>query len=114
MPDFVSLLGGLDAAIDAHLRDGAFLRPVGGGADRPVRVVLEHPVESERFEGAGFVRTRPTVEISKSSTPLLAKGDIVLIGSVAPYQGWRLAETPIAPGDGRHWRVEVEPLGLIA
>ncbi len=111
MVDFASLLTGLDAAIDAHLRDGALLRPVGGGADRPVRVVLEHPVDSDRFDGAGVVRARPRIEISKSAAPVLIKGDVILIGAGAPYQGWRLAETPLAPGDGRHWVAEVEPIG---
>ena len=114
MPDFNDHLTGLDAAIDAHLRDEAWVRPVAGGADYPVRVQIDHTTDTDRVIGAGVERPRPVVELSVSAAPALRKGDIVLVGAVAPFQGWRLAEAPKRPGDGRQWRAEVEPLGQMA
>lgn len=104
----------LDAAIDAHLRDDAWVRPVAGGVDYPVRVQIEHPTETDRMIGAGVERARPVVELSVSAAPALRKGDFVLVGAVAPFKGWRIAEAPRRPGDGRQWRAEVEPLGEMA
>lgn len=114
MVDFSDSLTGLDDAIDAHLRDDGWIRPVAGGADYPVRVQIEHPTDTDRLIGAGVERPRPVVEISVSAAPALRKGDVVLVGAVAPFQGWRIAEAPKRPGDGRQWRAEVEPLGVLS
>jgi hypothetical protein len=114
MPDFTEHLAGLDDAIDAHLRDDGWVRPVAGGADYPVRIQIDHPTETDRLIGAGVERQRPVVEISAASAPSLRKGDVVLVGAVAPFRGWRVAEAPRRPGDGRQWRAEVEPLGEMA
>ncbi|ADL00695.1 head-tail joining protein [Brevundimonas subvibrioides] len=111
--DFSRHLAGLDAAIDAHLRDDGWIRPKAGGPDVSARIAIEHPSETDRLIGAGIERSRPWVEISISSVPVLVKGDCVLVGAVAPFTGWRIAEAPKRPGDGRHWRAEVEPLGLV-
>lgn len=111
--DFSSHLARIDAAIDAHLRDDGWVRPVGGGADIPVCVSIEHPSETDRVIGAGMERARPVIEISVASVAL-KKGDTVLIGAVAPFRAWRVAEAPRRPGDGRQWMAEVEPLGTLS
>jgi hypothetical protein len=114
MVDFSDSLTGLDAAIDAHLRDDAWIRPLAAGADYLVRVQIDHPTETDRLIGAGIERPRPVVELSVAAAPSLRKGDIVLVGTVAPFRGWRIAEAPRRPGDGRQWRAEVEPLGVLS
>lgn len=111
--DFSVHQADIDVAIDAYLRDDGWLRPVGGGADLPLRLAIEHPTDTERMIGAGFERARPWVEFSLASAPSLRKGDTVLVGKVAPFTGWRIAEAPKRPGDGRQWRAEVEPLGVV-
>lgn len=113
MADFSAQLADLDAAIDAHLRDDGWLRPAAGGPDVPVRVEIEHPAEAGRLEGAAFVRARPVVWISVGAVPSLRRADQVLVGAAAPFQGWRVAEAPTRPGDGRQWRAEIEPLGVV-
>ncbi len=111
MVDFSSLLSGLDAAINDHLRDDGWVRLVAGGPDIPVRLAIEHPSETDRLIGASIERSRPWVEISVASVSGFKRGDIVLVGKVAPFVAWQVAEAPKRPGDGRHWRAEVEPLG---
>ena len=103
----------LDATIDEHLRDPALLRR-DGEVDRDVRVQLERPIELDRSDIVGLARPRPWVQISLLCAPTLAKGDLVLIGSAAPYDGWRIAGAPLRPGDGHDWRAEVEPLGPVS
>lgn len=114
MVDFSSLLGGLDAAINDHLRDDGWVRPTAGGSDIPVRLAIEHPTETDRLVGASIERSRHLVEISVASVTGFKRGDIVLVGKVAPFMGWRVAEAPKRPGDGRHWRAEVESLGQMS
>lgn len=103
----------LDATIDEHLRDPAILRRE-GAADVGIRVQLERPVEMDRGDIVGFARAKPWVQISLLSAPALAKGDQILMGASAPWEGWRVAGAPLRPGDGRDWRAEVEPLGPVA
>lgn len=112
MPNWSEHVARLDAAVDAHLRDPALLRRP-GRADQAVRVQLDRPVESERADGIGLTRPRPWVMISLLSAPDLAKGDLVLLGAAAPYEGWRIAGAPTRPGDGRDWRADVEPVGVV-
>lgn len=111
--DFSVHQADIDAAIDAHLRDDGWLRPVAGGGDLPLRLAIEHPTETDRLLGSSIERARPWVEFSVASAPSLRKGDTVLVGKVAPFTGWKIAEAPKRPGDGRQWRAEVEPLGVV-
>lgn len=111
MTDFSSLMSEIDAAIDADLRDDGWVRPAAGGVDIPVRLAIEHPTEDDRLIGASITRARPWVEISVAAIASLKLKDIVLVGRVAPFAAWRIAEAPKRPGDGRHWRAEIEQLG---
>lgn len=114
MSGFSAHLDDLDRTIDDELRDAGFLRPLTGGPDLPIRVALERPSEVERLLGGGVVQARAFVEISLLLAPSLRPKDVVLIGEAAPFDGWRIAAPPLRPGDGRHWRAEVEPLGPVA
>jgi hypothetical protein len=110
---FSDLLSEMDVAIDDHLRDAAILRPAAGGPDLPIRAALERPEATEDIGVVNIVRPKPWVEISLRLAPELRKGDHVLMGASAPWEGWKIAGTPTRPGDGRHWRAEVEPLGQV-
>lgn len=103
----------IDVAINAYLRDDGWLRPVAGGADIAIRLAIEHPTETDRLSGAAIERSRPWIEFSVAAAPTLRRGDTILVGAVAPFIGWRIAEAPKRPGDGRQWRAEVEPLGIV-
>ncbi len=113
MVDWSDQIARLDAAIDDHLRDDGWIRSATGGADVPVRLAIEHPTQTDAMAGVGLERSRPWVEVSVVSAPTLRKGDVVLVGAIAPFIGWRIAEAPKRPGDGRQWRAEVEPLGIV-
>lgn len=114
MTNWSDLAAMVDNAVDLHLRDDGWIRPVSGGSDVPVRLAIEHPTDTDRLIGAGIERARPWVEIFVASFPALRKGDTVLVGKIGPFTGWRIAEAPKRPGDGRQWRAEVEPLGVVA
>lgn len=111
--DWDDLADDLDGTIDDHLRVAGAVRPAAGGPDLTVRVHFERPQEAERFDGIQLVQARPWVEISRLSLEKLAKGDHVLIGKGPPYVGWRVATNPVRPGDGRNWRADVDPLGVV-
>lgn len=114
--NFSARLGVLDSAVEDHLCDDAAYQVQGESPLIRARVMVDRPVDIERLQGVGFSRPRPVLQVSAAAIPGLRTGDTFVLGQwigsefIPGDESWRLAEAPTRPGDGRWWRVEVEPL----
>lgn len=110
---FSDNLDRMDADLVEHACDPALLRPLAGGADVEISAILERPAEIEVIQSAQFPRSKPMVRIPVLLVASLKKGDIVIQPPVGGL-GYRLAEAPRRPDDGRWWLAAVEDLGPLA
>lgn len=114
--NFSDDLADLDLSVEEHLCDDAAYQQQGDGPLIPARVMIDRPMDIERFQAGGFSRARPVLAVSASVFPSLRSGDVFTMGRWADgaftpgTEIWRMAEAPARPDDGRWWKGEVEPL----